>query len=98
MKKFFNRSWHEEQGQNSAEYALMLILVILAVVAVIQIMGATLHNSYSSASSAMSATAGQGSPSNSGPAGSPHQGEDPGRRATPALANRAGQVMEAGPA
>jgi Flp pilus assembly pilin Flp len=37
MKDFLARSWHEEEGRNSAEYALIFILICLVVVAALQL-------------------------------------------------------------
>jgi Flp pilus assembly pilin Flp len=50
MKRFFTRSWHEEQGADSAEYALMFALICVVVIVVLQVMGSTLKTSYANAS------------------------------------------------
>jgi Flp pilus assembly pilin Flp len=75
MKKFLTRSWHEEEGQDSAEYALMFIMISVTVIAVLQIMGVTLQNSYTHVSSAVGNFSASGSAASSGSAGQPASGE-----------------------
>ena len=74
MKKFFTRSWHEEQGADSAEYALMFTLICAVVILVLQVMGATLKNSYANASSTVASVSGQAPAATSGSAGQPASG------------------------
>jgi Flp pilus assembly pilin Flp len=37
MKDFLARFWHEDEGRDSAEYALIFILICLIVVAALQL-------------------------------------------------------------
>jgi Flp pilus assembly pilin Flp len=74
MKKFLTRSWHEEKGQDSAEYALMFIMICATVIAVLQIMGVSLKNNFTHVSSAMAGFSASGPAASSGSAGQPASG------------------------
>jgi len=54
MKILLRRVWKGEEGQDLAEYGLLLILLSLVAVAMIQGMGSVLHNFFSNASSSLS--------------------------------------------
>jgi len=54
MRILLRRVWKGEEGQDLAEYGLLLILVSLFAVAVIQGLGSVLHNFFSNASSSLS--------------------------------------------
>ncbi len=56
MKELGKRLWCEEDGQDLAEYALILVLISLVAVAVLQAIGSSVHNLYSTASSNMIST------------------------------------------
>jgi len=54
MRILLRRVWKGEEGQDLAEYGLLLILLSLVAVAMIQGMGSVLHNFFSHASSSLS--------------------------------------------
>lgn len=45
------RLWHEEDGQDIAEYAVMLAVILAIVVATVQLMGKQANNVFSSVAS-----------------------------------------------
>lgn len=53
MAKFVTRLWSEEQGQDIAEYAVMLAVVLVIVVGTIRLIGANANNVFSSVSSSI---------------------------------------------
>ena len=53
MAKFLTRLWSEEQGQDIAEYAVMLAVVLVIVVGTIRLIGGNANNVFSSVSSAI---------------------------------------------
>jgi Flp pilus assembly pilin Flp len=54
MRILLRRVCKGEEGQDLAEYGLLLILLSLVAVAMIQGMGSVLHNFFSNASSSLS--------------------------------------------
>ena len=53
MAKFLTRLWSDEQGQDIAEYAVMLAVVLVIVVGTIRLIGGNANNVFSSVSSAI---------------------------------------------
>ncbi len=53
MAKFFCRLWSDEQGQDVAEYAVMLAVVLVIVVGTIRLIGANANNVFSSVASSI---------------------------------------------
>lgn len=53
MLKFLNRLWSDEQGQDIAEYAVMLAVVLVIVVGTIRLIGANANNVFSSVASSI---------------------------------------------
>ena len=53
MSKFVQRLWSEEQGQDIAEYAVMLAVILVLVVGTIRLIGANANNAFSSTASAI---------------------------------------------
>lgn len=49
----FSRLWHEEQGQDIAEYAVMLAVILVLVVGTIRLIGSNANNVFSSAASSI---------------------------------------------
>ncbi len=45
--------WHEEQGQDIAEYAVMLAVILVIVVGTIRLVGSNANNVFSSVGSAV---------------------------------------------
>ena len=56
MKAFWTRLWHEEEGQDLTEYALLLVLVALAAVASISGLATAIGNTFSTAAASLSGT------------------------------------------
>ena len=53
MLRFLNKLWSEEQGQDIAEYAVMLAVVLVIVVGTIRLIGGNANNVFSSVSSSI---------------------------------------------
>jgi len=53
MTKFLNRLWSEEEGQDIAEYAVMLAVILVIVVGTIRLIGGNANNVFSSVSSSI---------------------------------------------
>lgn len=53
MAKFLNRFWSEEEGQDIAEYAVMLAVILVIVVGTIRLIGGNANNVFSSVSSSI---------------------------------------------
>jgi len=47
------RLWNDEQGQDIAEYAVMLAVILVLVVGTIRLVGSTANNTFSSVSSSL---------------------------------------------
>lgn len=54
MGKFVQRLWSEDQGQDIAEYAVMLAVILVLVVGTIRLIGANANNAFSATASAIS--------------------------------------------
>ena len=53
MSRFLHQLWGAEQGQDIAEYAVMLAVVLVIVVGTIRLIGANANNVFSSVSSSI---------------------------------------------
>ena len=53
MTEFCRRFWLEEEGQDIAEYAVMLAVILVIVVGTIRLIGSNAHNVFSQAASAI---------------------------------------------
>jgi Flp pilus assembly pilin Flp len=53
MLNLFRRLWAEEQGQDIAEYAVMLAVILVVVVGTIRMVGSNANNVFSSVSSSI---------------------------------------------
>jgi Flp pilus assembly pilin Flp len=53
MSKFVRRLWFEDQGQDIAEYAVMLAVILVLVVGTIRLIGANANNAFSSTASSI---------------------------------------------
>jgi len=53
MTKLFRRLWSEEEGQDIAEYAVMLAVILVIVVGTIRLIGGNANNVFSSVSSSI---------------------------------------------
>jgi len=53
MTAFLDRLWSEEEGQDIAEYAVMLAVILVIVVGTVRLIGGNSNNVFSSVSSAI---------------------------------------------
>jgi pilus assembly protein Flp/PilA len=53
LGKFRQRLWSDEQGQDIAEYAVMLAVILVIVVGTIQLIGTNSNNVFSSVASSI---------------------------------------------
>jgi Flp pilus assembly pilin Flp len=53
MSELINRVWSDEQGQDIAEYAVMLAVILVLVVGTIRLVGSNANNAFSSVVSAL---------------------------------------------
>ena len=53
MKEFIQRVWSEDQGQDIAEYAVMLAVILVLVVGTIRLVGSNANNAFSSVASSI---------------------------------------------
>jgi Flp pilus assembly pilin Flp len=54
VRRFFQQLWSDEQGQDIAEYAVMLAVILVIVVGTIRLIGSNANNVFSSVGSAIS--------------------------------------------
>ena len=53
MYEFIERIWSDENGQDIAEYAVMLAVILVLVVGTIRLVGSNANNVFSSAASSI---------------------------------------------
>ena len=53
MREFFARRWREEQGQDIAEYAVMLAVILAIAIGTIRLLGSQANNVFSSVASSI---------------------------------------------
>lgn len=53
MSDFVLKLWSDEQGQDVAEYAVMLAVILVLVVGTIRLVGSNANNAFSSAASSI---------------------------------------------
>jgi Flp pilus assembly pilin Flp len=53
MTNLLSRLWSEEQGQDIAEYAVMLAVILVIVVGTVRLIGGNANNVFSNVSSAI---------------------------------------------
>jgi len=53
MKEFLRRIWSEEEGQDIAEYAVMLAVILVIVVGTIRLIGGNANNVFSNVASSI---------------------------------------------
>jgi Flp pilus assembly pilin Flp len=51
MKNLLRRLWHDDQGQDIAEYAVMLAVILLLVVGTIKLIGTNANSTFSNVAS-----------------------------------------------
>ena len=53
MAEFIRRIWSEDQGQDIAEYAVMLAVILVLVVGTLRLIGSNANTAFSSAASSI---------------------------------------------
>jgi Flp pilus assembly pilin Flp len=53
MREIFRKLWGDEQGQDIAEYAVMLAVILVIVVGTIRLIGTNANNVFSSVASSV---------------------------------------------
>lgn len=53
MLKVLRRSWMDDEGQDIAEYAVMLAVILVIVIGTIRLVGSNANNVFSSAASSI---------------------------------------------
>ena len=53
MSEFIRRIWTDDEGQDIAEYAVMLAVILLLVVGTIRLIGSNANNAFSNVASAI---------------------------------------------
>jgi len=53
MQRLLRRLWADEQGQDIAEYAVMLAVILLLVVGTIKLIGTNANNTFSNVASTL---------------------------------------------
>jgi Flp pilus assembly pilin Flp len=53
MQKFLQRIWSEDEGQDIAEYAVMLAVILVLVVGTIRLIGSNANNAFSNVASSI---------------------------------------------
>ena len=53
MRNLIQRIWSEDQGQDIAEYAVMLAVILVLVVGTIRLVGSNANNAFSSVASSI---------------------------------------------
>lgn len=51
--RLLHRLWHEEKGQDIAEYAVMLAVILVIVVGTVRLIGSNANNVFSSVASSI---------------------------------------------
>jgi Flp pilus assembly pilin Flp len=54
MLQFFRNLWLDEQGQDIAEYAVMLAVILVLVIGTVRLIGSNANNAFSSVASSLS--------------------------------------------
>jgi Flp pilus assembly pilin Flp len=53
MVQFFRNLWSDEQGQDIAEYAVMLAVILVLVIGTVRLIGSNANNAFSSVASSL---------------------------------------------
>lgn len=53
MSKLIRKLWHEEDGQDIAEYAVMLAVILVLVVGTVRLIGSNANTAFSSVASSL---------------------------------------------
>src|SRR5579864_6456554 len=75
MKKFFARLWKEQKGQDTTEYALLLVLISLTAISATKRLSSGIQNAFTGASSTVSSSVSASGGSGGGDGGGDHGGD-----------------------
>jgi len=53
MRHFFQILWSDEQGQDIAEYAVMLAVILVLVIGTVRLIGSNANNAFSSVANSL---------------------------------------------
>jgi Flp pilus assembly pilin Flp len=53
MVRFFQKMWSDEQGQDIAEYAVMLAVILVLVIGTVRLIGGNANNAFNSVASSL---------------------------------------------
>ncbi len=53
MRKFFRNIYRDEEGQDIAEYAVMLAVILVLVIGTVRLIGGNANNAFSSVASSL---------------------------------------------
>ena len=53
MRQLLSKLWHEDEGQDIAEYAVMLAVILVLVVGTVRLVGSNSNNAFSSVASSL---------------------------------------------
>jgi Flp pilus assembly pilin Flp len=53
MRRFLRKVWRHDEGQDIAEYAVMLAVILVLVVGTIRLVGSNANNAFSAAASSI---------------------------------------------
>lgn len=53
MVQFFRNMWSDEQGQDIAEYAVMLAVILVLVIGTVRLIGGNANNAFSTVASSL---------------------------------------------
>jgi Flp pilus assembly pilin Flp len=54
MLQYFRNLWSDEQGQDIAEYAVMLAVILVLVIGTVRLIGGNANNAFSSVANSLS--------------------------------------------
>lgn len=58
MKRFLNRLWSDESGQDATEYVLLVVLIALAITAGMTVLAGGINGAFSNAATTLNSTSG----------------------------------------
>jgi Flp pilus assembly pilin Flp len=58
MKRFLNRLWQDDSGQDATEYVLLVVLIALAITAGMTVLATGINGAFSNAATTLNTTSG----------------------------------------
>lgn len=58
MKRFLNRLWRDDSGQDATEYVLLVVLIALAITAGMTVLATGINGAFSNAANTLNTTSG----------------------------------------